>query len=182
MTREEYQEKKAKQYSHANDMFSRRAHEEAYKKVYPQFLPDDYVLVDLYNTERDLAHDEDYEIIAYHGDLDKPLKFGIQERFRRAKFSGYREVTIKDRDLLRGENKQVYNTHADFIVFGYFDDENSTLLETVVVDQGLLRWLIMQEAIDFTRHKHGDKEMTFIALSFDDLIENHAAVFHYAPN
>lgn len=166
-----------------NDMFTRRAHEKAYPLVYQQWLPDDYILVDLQGTRADKVADKDFEVVAWNPDLDTPIIFGVQERFRRIKYAKYRDITIAAKDHSKDDlDKQITRTAADFIVFGYYDDGKNELGETVVVNEATLRWLLVTEKVDFDQKTHGSKSVTFVGVPFDDLIEKGACVFHYQPN
>ncbi|ATU47016.1 hypothetical protein [Salinibacter phage M31CR41-2] len=159
-----------------NDAFTRRAHREAKREIYPRFLPDDYVMVDLFGTDRDYYDDEDYEARVFREELDEPLTLSIQERFRRMKYADYREVTIAtsygDMQL------HLSDSAADLLVYGYYDDEAGELGETVVVSVSGLKYALAEGEVDVQMQQHGSKEHVFACLPIQDLIDAGACVLH----
>lgn len=162
-----------------NDAFTRRAHREALHKIYPRFLPEDYVLIDLFGSERDYLDDEDYEARVFKDGLERPVSLSVQERFRRMQFSDYREVTIAASygDL----QLHLSDSAADLLVYGYYDDETGELGETVVVSVSDLKYGLANGDIDYEMQQHGSKKHRFACLPFDDLIDSGACVLHADP-
>jgi hypothetical protein len=162
-----------------NDAFTRRAHRKAKREIYPRFLPNDYVMVDLFGTDRDYYDDEDYEVRVFREELDKPLTLSIQERFRRVKYEEYREVTI----AASYEDMQLHlsDSAADLLVYGYYDDKAGELGETVVVSVSELKYGIARGEVDVQMQNHGSKKHIFACLPIQDLIKSGACVLHSDP-
>jgi len=162
-----------------NDAFTRRAHERAREEIYPRFLPDDWVMRDLFGTDRDYYDDEDYEVRIFKPELEEPMTLSVQERFRRMQFADYREVTIAvsygDMEL------HLSDSAADLLVYGYYDDEAGELGETVVVSVSDLKYALAVGRVDVEIQHHGSKDHAFACLPIEDLIDAGATVLHADP-
>lgn len=164
-----------------NERFGRRAHEAAWERVYMPFLPDDVVVVDLSWTKRDAEQDEDREARVFLDGIDHPLDISIQERFRRIEYSDYREVTWTIYDHAHQQEGHLDDSEADFMVYGYYDDEEERLGETVVVNMSRLKYLLATGQVEYTTQYHRAQHNEFVAIPFDDLIEGGAVEEHYVP-
>lgn len=165
-------------FSEKNARFGKRAREVAWNEIYCKMLPEDMLVKNLWQTERDYKHDEDAEIEVFRRDLKHPVQISVQERFRRAKFAEHRDVTIAYYHEERGEPLHLFDSRADLLLYGYYDDAAGELLETVVADMTRIKWLVAQGAVTYDTRQHGDGSMLFVAIPFDDLEEEGALVFH----
>jgi len=162
-----------------NERFGRRAHEKAWEHVYKPFLPDDAMLVDLDSTKRDLEKDEDRAARIFKPDLDVPVEISFQEKYRRDKWAEKRELTLAYYNATQDESLYLEKSEADFFVYGYYDSDEDTLLETVVVDMARLRFAMAADSLPYEKQAHGSKGHHFVCIPFDALEEEGLIEYHH---
>jgi hypothetical protein len=169
------------QFTAKNRRFGKRAQEKAWEKVYREYFPGDMLTRDLWRTERDYEHDEDVEVEVFKSELSYPVQISVQERFRRKRYAKHRDVTIAYYDEANDEPSHLFDSHADLLLYGYYDGETDTLLETVLADMTQIKVLVARGAVDFDTRKHGEKLLHFVAISFDQLQDEGAILHRHTP-
>lgn len=163
----------------ANERFGRRAHEQAWSKVYMDFLPDSVVMIDLSRTERDRQHDEDHAARVHLDGIDAPVELSFQEKYRRARWADKRELTLAYYNAESEEHLYLEKSDADFFLYGYYDSDADELLETIIVDMVRLKYHIADGSLPFTTQAHGSKGHHFMCIPFDALEDENLIAHHY---
>lgn len=169
-------------FSRSNMKFSHEAHDAAVEKVYDAFFPEGYEIQDMTHTKADKQDGIDYFVQTdAGGKFKKPVAIGIQERFRRAKFAHYRDLTISSHDYYADREGEFYKGHAAYQVFGYYDQKTGTLGECVVVNLSRVLMCMATGQIEFEEKINRAQGRGFLVLSFDALKDADCIDFHYVP-
>lgn len=165
----------ATEFSQLNADFSDAAHAVARKVVYPLFFKTDninYENTSLYISEEHQKRDAEQAVdrICFVG-IDnpmfkKPLKFTVQERFRRERFLSFQDITLTVWNNASNKPSELYKIEADYFVYGYFD--GSVLLDCIIVNMADLKLKLCHKEIDFIQRSNL-KQQDFIGIKFSQL-------------
>lgn len=103
----------------------------------------------------------------------------IQERWRRAKYAGYRELTMTVAKPGNGLPPQVTRMLAPLFVYGYYHEPADELCETVVVDTMRVYRAIFRDELPTTEVAVTANKTRMLAIPFDALAEADAILFHF---
>lgn len=108
---------------------------------------------------------------------DRIERVTVQERFRRAKYARYRELTATEANHATGRKGDFHKLEADLYVYGYLADD-LTWIEAIVVDVPTLKRLFRIEAIIPERSFYRRKQQTILGFPFDKLDQGGAILWH----
>lgn len=166
------------QYNRDNAEFSLYVHEYARKEVYPKIWPGcGLQITHLDGTKKDLEDKVDVEVEVSTPGLISPILFRVQERWRKASFSKWRDVTITEFNKASGVPVEFYVGSMDYILYGYFDEAKNIFGDVLLVNIPKLRNLVATSSIEFTTECN-NKEQLFKAFKFDSLSVSGAVDWH----
>jgi len=169
-------------YQPENQAFTDRAHVVAQSAIYPHLFPQKRTRPDwlsfestsLAMGERERLLDGEMatdRIVSVHGfAFAAPMRFYVQERFRRPKYLTRQDITITEWNHASNRPSELYKLSGSGIfVYGYFDEATGTFLDWYALNTAeLLRELLSGSL----RHVGGipnPKRQDFLAISFDAL-------------
>lgn len=177
------------EYSQGNQKFSDIAHEAARSLVYPQ----------LFGCEENRLHFERASVgeggkqqildgemaidCIVKVDVDGhpfPLEHTIQERFRRPRYRGFRDVTITKVNNASGVKSELYKMNCGLFVYGYYSEDESSFGEVIVVDVPKFLVQLSKNAIRYTTGIN-TKGQEFVCIKFDELHEAGVVVQYISP-
>lgn len=171
--------------------FSQNAHIVARKEFYPLLFnvpPSSlqYEDVTFTNNEKELRHKIldgemgiDRIIHVTVPNLNAPLPFTVQERFREIKFQEYQDITITEFNYASGQISELYKLLAAFFVYGYYDKDTNSIKQAIMLFPSELLLAIVKGDIPIEGIKKNPKEQTFITISFNKLREKGLIRFEY---
>lgn len=169
-------------YNKENAAFSRRVHDFAKAQVYPMIWPGARLEIShLDGTEADMEDKIDVEVLVYKPDLKRPIKFRVQERWRRIQFRRWKDVTITEWNNATNVPAEFYDGVMDYVLYGYFDESKQEFGEVVLINVPKLRSLIAIDAITYTTGTN-EKEQLFKAFAFDNLSHTGAMDWYSTPS
>jgi hypothetical protein len=149
-------------YSKPNAKFSDDVHRhsgEFYRGVFPEGIISGENLV---GTKADLEDGIDYAATTPLG------RFTIQERWRKLRFSHFRDVTITRWNITSDRPSEFYKTRADLMFYGYANAEHK-LYSAVAVDMQLVLEGVRSGDLPYTEKSKPDDSQDFICVCWDDL-------------
>lgn len=178
-------------HSKENHKRTDRAHLAAQDLLYPQIFqcPREWMTFEspsFTDTERGRVLDGELKVDRVvhiqRPDFEHEFEFTIQERFRRVQENQpYRDITIAEECLNSGTPSELYNCHASFFLYGYYDKASNTFERTVAVDVFYLRYFLMHRHLTYTTRTHKTQNKRFATVSFEDLINN-KLIFWASPD
>lgn len=175
------------EYNQGNQKFSDKAHEAARSLVYPQ----------LFGCEENRLHfgrasvgkGGKQQVLDGEMAIDCivkvnvdghpfPLEHTIQERFRRPRYRGFRDVTITTVNNASGVKSELYKMSCGLFVYGYYSEDESSFGDVIVVDVPKLIFGITMGSINY-RERNNVKGQDFIAIPFDELHEAGVVIKHF---
>lgn len=164
-------------YEPENADFSNSAHMAARRLLYPKIFhtsPEKLTYEDtlLHMSERGRVLDGemgvDRIVRVTVPDLHAPLIFTIQERFRRPKFSKYKDLTITEWNSASDLPSELYKINAGIFLYGYYDEKLDKFIDAIAISVTDL--LISMVKNQITYSKGGNKkQQSFFAFKFNDL-------------
>ena len=162
-------------FSRVNADFSTLAHGRACELVYPRFfgvVSDKLTVEDVtgVHSALDTELGVDRVIRVTTQSLHQPLTFTVQERFRRPRFKGFRDITLTEWNLNSDLPSELYKIHADYFMYAYFDDTAGQFVgETVIVNVPSLKRRLGAAQIEWSRRENPRSNQVFMSLTFDEL-------------
>lgn len=165
------------EFTKANADFSDLAHIAARMSIYPMFFETndiEYSNTTLSESLNNAVRDSEQAIdrICHVSICDKwftwPLKFTIQERFRRMRFRDFQDITLTVWNHASGLPSELYKIEADYFVYGYYDDIDKTLYDVVIVDVPELKRMIAKGMLGYKQGTN-NKMQSFISIPFNSL-------------
>ena len=101
----------------------------------------------------------------------EPIEYTVQERFRRHRYSAYRDITITEWNHASGKPSELYKIKCDVMTYGYYHEHENTFGEVVAIDVAAFKMALTRGKISYVR-KRTPKQQDFICIGFDAL---HAA-------
>ncbi len=169
-------------YNKSNANFSNLAHACAKILIYPEIFETGnlkYESTLLGGSEKnnildgELAIDRIIHVISKDNKLKGPLKFTIQERFRRINYSNYRDLTITEWNYNSDLPSELYKISSGMFLYGYFDPVNLFFGEVILINTIDLLFQMSQGSLDYRMGKN-HKNQTFLTIPFDNL----TCIFH----
>lgn len=172
--------------------FAEMAHKTATREFYPEFATDwgalDYELVET----SALGSGSEFAFLDQRLGIDvvmrimtekfpEPIPLFVQERWRRVKYAGFREVTMTHSKPGNGLPAQITRMIAPLFVYGYYHSGENRLYETLVIDMMKMYKLLATDVLETNEVRVVANDTRMIAISFDELIENDAVLFHFRP-
>ena len=172
-------------HSSDNADFSNSAHLAAQSLIYPQVfgVPQDNLtfedtLLDMNKRgqvlDGEMAIDRIVKVTAKTG-LMQPITFTIQERFRRPRFAGFKDLTITEWNHNSGLPSELYKITANFFVYGYFD--GAEFVDFIAADVPLMLLKICNAQLSLKREKNTRRNQSFITVTFADLQRSDCLVY-----
>lgn len=164
-------------YQPENGEFSNTAHEAARRLVYPYIfnVPAnciDYESTLLGDSERSSVYDAELGIDRIANvtvnELHNPIKFVVQERFRRPKYASYRDITITEWNNASNLPSELYKISAGLFVYGYYDADKDKFIDAIAVHVSRLLHEIVTNGIKYRRNRN-TKQQDFLSFTFTDL-------------
>lgn len=174
-------------FSQTNQAFSNAAHEAAKSLVYPELFNCDPCDITFDTTsvadggqnailDGQMAVDRLVHVTAKK--LSGKITHTIQERFRRERYSSFRDITITEYNHASGQQSELYKIKSGIFVYGYFFPDREQFGEVIAVDVSRLLMAISEERIRFKKEDNRRSQQTFITLKFDDLHDSNVVVWH----
>jgi len=109
------------------------------------------------------------------------LEFLVQERFRKPKYSNYRDITITEWNTITNLPSELYKLNAGLFVYGYADNwpNPSDFIEVVVVDTARMIINIIRDDFICGLEENPRTEQTFITIPFVLLFDAGCVVSTY---
>jgi len=152
--------------------FSGIGHEQSISKVYKPFFGQECNITDTTGADSflDTKIGVDYIVSIKHKKLVADVDFWIQERFRKAKDQHYQSITLIECNQHSGHLSEVYKTKAQYLVYGYLeDDKENTLSQCIVVDLPGALQSILTDKINFEVRTNSYTNQRFITIQIEDL-------------
>ena len=171
-------------YDQHNADFSGLAHRAALREIYPPLFacaPSALICEEgtlLAHGERGRVLDGEMgidRIVAVTvPDFEAPLRFTVQERFRRPEYATYQDLTITAWNHRSGQPSELYKLTADLFVYGYFDAKDDCFLDYIIVPVGPMKRALARGELRFKWGQNPKGQsflvLTFAALAAADLI------------
>ena len=163
------------EFTQANADFSDAAHNIARQSVYPAFFGTskiNYENTSLYVSQEHQKRDAEQAVdrvcfVEVNNPMFKqPLKFTVQERFRRERFLSFQDITLTVWNNASNKPSELYKIEADYFVYGYFNGR--FLLDCIIVNMADLKLKICHNEISFTQRSNL-KQQDFIGIHFSQL-------------
>jgi len=159
--------------------------------VYPQIFKVDFERMEFEDTlveqggkyetlDGDMAIDRLVKVWAKAEGFHQPISFTVQERFRRAEYSRWKDLTITEWNNNSSLPSELYKLMANLFVYGYYDDEAEFFLDVISVNVPAMLMAICDGSMKFTRGFNGRSKQDFIALGFWDLWKSKASFYWQA--
>lgn len=100
--------------------------------------------------------------------LRLPIKYTIQERFRRESFKRWGDITMTEWNNASNTPSELYKIQADLFVYGYFDSIDGIFKEFIVVYVPVLKTALSNGLLKFVRRRN-NKNQDFLGISIADL-------------
>lgn len=155
--------------------FTEKCHKMAAREVYPILLNSPSRGIEInydFGSADDLNMGIDVTIAARLVQNRLPLTFTIQERFRKYdkwKIDNYNDVTFTTWNNNSQTPSEWYKFKADFMVYGFANKDETSLLNWAVVCIPILQLRYMARQIIPTGQNTNDRDQDFIAFKNDDL-------------
>lgn len=161
--------------------YSAKGHLKAIDIVYKEFFGKNSKILDVTGKDSylDTQIGVDYIVEVENPRLQKEVQFWIQERFRTVKYQSYQSVTLIENNCYSGNLSEVYKSKAQFLVYGYYDEETEILVQVVVVSLPQLFQKIAMNQINFEIIKNKQTNQNFISVKFDELRKHGLIVYEF---
>lgn len=108
--------------------------------------------------------------------LKAPVRFYVQERFRRIQYARYQDITITEWNNASNQPSELYKLPgAGLFVYGYFDEQKQLFLDWIVVNTALLMRSIITEQLR-CEFRQNNKRQDFINISFKSLRDSGSVI------
>lgn len=159
-------------------------HEQALEKVYQNFWSKDSLITDCTGGDNpgssylDTNMGIDYIVSVKNPKLKTEMDFWVQERFRSEKYRSYQSISLIHTQA-NDNAAEVFKTKAQYLVYGYLNDETKELTQCVIVDLAKALGLIANDRITFEIKNNRFTSQTFLTVNFIDLKEAGCLLFEY---
>jgi hypothetical protein len=165
------------QFEQHNQDFSDKAHAAAQSLVYPQLFKCDHSRLKFDSAsvkdggekailDGEMAVDRLVDVDVER--LKLPLRFTVQERFRRPEYRDFRDMTITEWNHASDLPSELYKIKSLFVVYGYFFEEECCFGEVIVVNVAKFLMAMAKGDLSYGLERN-KKKQRFIAIDFDVL-------------
>jgi hypothetical protein len=156
--------------------FTKRAHAAAQGQFYaPMFAGLAVGFEDTVGTVRDLDYAIDCQLAVTVEGLRAPLRFAVQERWRRPQDMRYGDVTITEWNDASGQPSELHKLGAQLFVYGFYDEDADRVVFAAAVDVLAVLYRLALRQLRWVRQRRIDQ--TFLGFGFKDLKTIGAVVF-----
>lgn len=162
--------------------FSGKGHLTAIDPVYKEFFGKTCDVIDVTGKDSylDTHMGVDYLVNVKNPRLQTTVEIWVQERFRTLRYQHYQCITLIECNKDSGHLSEIYKTKAQYLVYGYYDDQNNVLSQAVVVNlAGLVRKIAMSQ-VQFDIIHNNTTNQNFISVKFDELRKHNLIEFEYS--
>lgn len=143
-------------YSSTNQRFSDAGHLAAQAMIYPQLFATEqenlsFETTSLSTSEKnrildgEMATDRIVRVTVEY--LRNPIQFTIQERFRRAQYASFQDITVTEWNCTTDLPSELYKLNSGIFVYGYFDQATNNFVDWVAFNTvGLLHAIVTGKA------------------------------------
>ena len=110
--------------------------------------------------------------------MSAPLEHVIQERFRRMRFAGFRDITITEMNNASGQPSELYKLKSGLFVYGYFDICGCSFGEVIAVYVEAILDIIGRGLVRPGKEHNPRSDQNFVTVKFDDLFAHGAVRYH----
>lgn len=166
-------------YSKKNADLSDAAHLVARSRIYPQIFGCDESM--LKYDDATLLHESDRgKILDGEMGVDRivnvsvtgfrfPIVFTVQERFRRAKFAKYKDLTVTEYNRRTGQPSELYKINAGLFVYGYLSNDHRHFVDAICINTAQLLWQLSRHGIRYKTQENHRSNQCFLCFTFDAL-------------
>lgn len=176
-------------YEKSNADFSNACHELARLIIYPQLFQAHPENIS-YEEETLLGESERGKILDGEMGIDRilhckvrglngDLKFTIQERFRKAQYASFRDMTITEWNHASNLPSELYKINAGIFLYGYANAAVNDFIEVVAVNTTDLLHAIATGKMGSMKLERNKKQQSFATFKFDDLSANALTMYRY---
>lgn len=159
-------------FDHYNYRFSYWAHMRAQESCYPLAFGDSTIeYIDKGGSTEDMWHGID-RIVVVDG-----LPFTVQERFRRATYAHYQELTVTAANKGTGEKGDFFKLKADLYAYGYIR-ESGAWEDFLLIDVPKLKWCFSKGLIVPNESYYRRKNQIIWGFPFSALHQHNIVLFH----
>jgi hypothetical protein len=108
-------------------------------------------------------------------DLNAPLVYTIQERFRRPNPNHRQILTVTEWNWASGQPSELHKIAAMLFVYGYFDEDEQQFIDWVCVDVARLLLCLAHGDIEYERRRN-KKDQTYLGFDIVDLRATHCVI------
>jgi len=174
-------------YSIKNQQFTDNMHKLAQERLYPDFFKTERKQLTFYSMDvskgglrgeldSKLAIDK-LVLVKKNTELKYPLRFTIQERFRKVQYSSFRDITITEWNNKTNQPSELYKFSAQIFVYGICDEYKNEFKQVVFVDVMNLLLKISNSEIPFERELNERSDQYFITINNTEL-KKHNLILH----
>jgi len=98
-----------------------------------------------------------------------PLKFFIQERFRKPRYQSFEDATITEWNTVTGLPSELHKIAAQIFVYGYYDLPTNRILGALAINVPQMIREIGEGRLQYKRDERSSKDQNFIAVTWKDL-------------
>lgn len=168
-------------YSQANRAFSDKGHLCAQAAIYPLIFPNSSLQFvplpeeQVRTLDADMGTDR-HVLVKVHS-LREAFSVLVQERFRRARFADFQDVTITEWNHNSNLPAELYKIKAEMFLYAYYDEMSDSFLEAIALSMLALKVKIAQGSIAHDPELNTRSNQTFLGFKFDELESHHITVF-----
>lgn len=166
------------QFDQSHKDFSDKAHKAAQTLIYPKIFRTSKLVfetTDLKDSEHSRILDGEMGIdrIVYVTveNLNAPIKFTIQERFRTPQYYKWQDITITEWNNNSNLPSELYKINSGYFVYGYYDVDKNYFLDAICVSVPDLLHSIATNRLIYSRRMN-PKNQYFIGIKFTDLAKS----------
>lgn len=173
-------------YEQHNQDFSDKAHEAAQRLVYPKVLGCRFSDIAFSSSsvrdggtgaflDGEMAIDRSVELTDKR--FRTQLKLTFQERFRRPKYSGYKDITVTEWNHASDQPSELYKMNCQVFLYGYYHETSGRFSDVIAIDVAAFLLAIASGSLKWHRNINHKKQQ-FISVTFDDLHEAGVVLTH----
>lgn len=156
--------------------YTKRAHTAARVQFYqPMFRDLTIAFEDTVGTVQDLSYAIDCQLAVSTPGLKAPLRFAVQERWRKPDAMRFGDITITEWNRASGQPSELHKLGAHLFVYGFYDEQLDRILLAVAVDVPAVLLALARGDLGYRRDSRIDQ--TFLGLGIRDLRRIGAVLF-----
>lgn len=160
-----------------NQDFSDKAHASAQSLVYPRIFECDEARLTFESAsvsdggEKAILDGQmavDRLVRVYVNGLRQPIQHTVQERFRRPRYRGYRDITITEWNNKSNQPSELYKIKSGLFVYGFYDEEQIRFYDVIVFDVTRFLVELTNGRISYDKRRNS-KCQDFICVAYEAL-------------